>query len=345
MLRKSSPMSAGSVWRAFAGFAASLILLLALSAVASAYTIVLRDGRRIEIASEFALTKSTLTYEIAPGVNRTVQLILVDVAATERANNESPGNFAKHGEQKLTTIAPPVPFRAQRTLTNRDLESFQQRRIESERSYEQRRIELGLPSIEESRRRQTQEEAETRDLLHEKSLAQTREESVWRERANALRGEISAVDAQINYLRARLSEFGQFPLATHSLVTSVLPFAPLSNTSAVVPRVSNPGTFVAPRTGAMPMGRGQVLIGPAPPPFRGPRLLRPIRGFGYSTGSAVGFAPVIGPFDYVENSYQRANLSDRLDTLLVTRAGLSARWREFEDEARDARVPQVWLEP
>jgi hypothetical protein len=29
----------------------------------------------------------------------------------------------------------------------------------------------------------------------------------------------------------------------------------------------------------------------------------------------------------------------------MKRAGLMAEWQAFEDEARDARVPQVWLEP
>jgi len=325
----------------FARIAASAILLLALSIGASAYTIVLRDGRRIEVTPEFTLTKSTLTYEIAPGISRTIQLILVDVAATESANNQAPGSFAKQAEQKLTTPTPPaspVPPRAQWTLTNRELESIQQRRIESERAYEKRRIELGLPSIEESRRRQAQEEAETREWLRERSRAQASEESFWRERATALRTEIGAVDAQINYLRARLSEFGQFPLATHSLITSVLPFGSLGTSSAVVPRVANPGTFVAPRTSPM---RGQVLINPAPQTFRGARVARPVAGF----GSAFPFAAPIRPFEYVEDSYERADLSGRLDTLLVTRAGLTARWRDLEDEARDAKVPQVWLAP
>jgi hypothetical protein len=343
MLKKILPKGLLFPRRLLAGIIASAILLLVLSIGASGYTIVLRDGRRIEVTSDFTLTKSTLTYELAPGISRTLQLILVDVDATERANHEAPGGFATHAEQKVTTPAPFAPARAQRTLTNRDLESIQQRRVESERNYERRRVELGLPSIEESRRRQVQEEAATSEWLRERSLAQRREESYWRERASALRAEIGAVDAQINYLRARLSEFGQFPLATHSLITGVLPFGPLNTTSAVVPRVSNPGTFVAPRANATPSGRGQVLINPAPQTFRGARVARPVAGFGF--GSAFPYAAPIRPFDYVEDSYERADLAGRLDNLLQTRVGLAARWRELEDEARDAKAPQVWLEP
>src|SRR5450631_2614573 len=130
MLRNLLPAGSLFTRRPLARMAASAILLLALSAGASAYTIVLRDGRRIEVAPEFTLTKATLTYDIAPGISRTIQLILVDVAATERANNQAPGGFAKQAEQKLTTPLLPTSPRAQRTLTNRELESIQQRRIE-----------------------------------------------------------------------------------------------------------------------------------------------------------------------------------------------------------------------
>jgi hypothetical protein len=51
------------------------------------------------------------------------------------------------------------------------------------------------------------------------------------------------------------------------------------------------------------------------------------------------------PFDYSANANERSNLTERLDSLMTTRAGLNARWLRLEDEARDARVPQVWLEP
>ena len=72
MLKKDLLVGSLFTRRPFARIAAAAILLLALSIAASAYTIVLRDGRRIEITSDFTLTKSTLTYELAPGISRTV---------------------------------------------------------------------------------------------------------------------------------------------------------------------------------------------------------------------------------------------------------------------------------
>jgi hypothetical protein len=315
---------------------------------AAAYTLVFRDGRRLEVPSGFVLTKSTLTYEVAPGFSKTVQLILIDVAATERANNEAAGAFLKHAPQVSAPLTVAAP-QARVTLTNRELEPIQRRRLESERDYERRRIELGLPSIEETRRRRAQEEETLLAQVRAKAAEQANDEAYWRTRARTLRAEIVATDAEINYLRARFSEIRQFPLATQSLVTSVLPLVPLATNSAVVPpSFPNTGRFVAAaRVGsALPGRRGQVWISPAPAPFGGARLARPIVGFGvpFVGGFGASYFPA-RPFDYVENAYEQGSLRDRLDTLLVTRAGLEALWRVMEDEARDAKAPQVWLEP
>jgi hypothetical protein len=302
----------------------TIILLGALSGVASGYTLVMRNGRRVEVPARFALSDKTLTYEAAPGMNVTLLLAVVDIAATERANNEPRGSFLKHAEQDRQTLAEVKTQRAQVTVTNRELEPARRARISSELAYEKRRRELGLPSIEESRRRQAEGEDSMLAMARRREAQEANTEAYWRERAAALRAEVISVDAQIGYLRSRMPEGNQFPLATHSLVTSVLPLVPLWSQSAVVP--SGP-------------------INPWQRPFR---LARPIRGFGFPYGfpnsSIPGFgAP--GPFDYVEDSYQRAKLQERLDDLLVTRAGLSARWLELENEARAAKVPQVWLEP
>lgn len=344
---RSSFLSSAAVIRL--ALVATLLMMFALTV--NAYTLVFRDGRRIEVRPEFVLTRSTLTYEIAPGFNQTVQLILIDVAATERANHEAAGAFLKHAEpkSKLATPSPVSPARI--TLTNRDLESIKQRRINSERNYEKRRIELGLPSIEASRRQRAQEEDSLLVYARARALEQARDEAYWRARARALRSEIVASDAEIRYLRTRLSELGQFPLATHSLVTSVLPLVPLATNSAF----GSPGfsrTFGPPVAGFGPPvvgfgpGPGRGQFGGAPLPARRTHLARGWGGYPYglAVGSA-GFGFTSGPFDYLEDAGARASLSARLDDLMVQRAGLAARWRELEDEARDARVPQIWLEP
>ena len=58
-------------------------------------------------------------------------------------------------------------------------------------------------------------------------------------------------------------------------------------------------------------------------------------GYGYPNGS-INNPPY---------SSDPTELNGRLDGLLVRRQGLAMQWRQLEDDARDARVPQVWLEP
>ena len=87
---------------------------------------------------------------------------MIDIAATERANREAPGGFFKHSPQPVIASPEPPVQRASRTLTNRDLEPIRQRRIESEKGYEKRRIELGLPTIEDTRRRPLPRHAQDR---------------------------------------------------------------------------------------------------------------------------------------------------------------------------------------
>lgn len=324
--------------KALPKLAMSLAFIFMFALTASAYTLVLRNGQRIEIPSEFILTRTTLTYEISPGFNRTMLLTLIDVAATERANREAPGSFYKHREepapvvnQQPSAVNQPAQ-KAVRTLTNSDFAAARQRRVESEQAYEARRKQLGLPTVAETRQRQDEESALLRAQLREDSLNKKAEESYWRGRARELRNEIAAVDTQINYLRGRVSELNESSLTNQSW-TSVYPIWPNNG-----PWLGNGQVW--PNNGPV-LGNGQWGVYPN---WRLPGY-RPARpgygGLGYPYG--YGYPP--GGFDNFNNSQQRSELTYRLDDLLVRRTGLMARWRTLEDEARDARVPQVWLEP
>src|SRR5215204_5846941 len=81
---------------------AALFLSLTVSVV-SAYTVVMRDGRRVEIPNEFTVTNSTLTYEVSNGFQVTIQLNTVDIAATERANGEAQGAFRRKANAPATS--------------------------------------------------------------------------------------------------------------------------------------------------------------------------------------------------------------------------------------------------
>lgn len=319
---KNLPPYASRLRRALPGLSTSVALVFVLAITASAYTLVLRNGQRVDIPDDFLLTRTTLTYEISPGFNKTMLLTLIDVAATERANRQAPGSFYKYRQQAAPVINQPAP-RAVRTLTNTDLEAVRQRRVESEQAYEARRKVLGLPTVAETRKRQDEEAAALSAQIREENFAKMREESYWRGRARDLRNEMAAVDTQINYLRGRISEINESSLAQQSWVTDVYPIWPNNR-----PWLGN-GQW-----GAYPNWNWRIPGYPARPGYG---------GLGYPYG-------LPGPFDNFNNrqqqqQQQRSELTYRLDDLLVRRTGLLARWRTLEDEARDARVPQVWLEP
>jgi hypothetical protein len=316
MLKNLSPKNGLRSAMPKLGMSVALIFMLAITA--SAYTLVLRNGQRMEIPSEFTLTRTTLTYEISPGFNKTMLLSLIDVAKTERANREEPGSFYKHREEPAPVTYQSAP-RAVRTLTNDDLAAVRQRRVESEQAYEARRKQLGLPTVAETRERQDEEGAVLRAQMREDSLNKKQEEFYWRGRARELRSEIAALDTQINYLRGRISELNESSLTSQSWITDIYPIWPNNR-----PR----------------LGNGQWGVYPN---WRVPGY-RPARP-GYGGWGYPGYGYPTVPSDNSANSTRQADLTYRLDDFLVRRAGLMARWRTLEDEARDARVPQVWLEP
>ena len=196
-LGKASSWSLRTPVSTLAHCLAVVVFICALSVVTSAYTLVLRNGRRVEIPATFTLTQNTITYEAAPTINVTLLLTVVDIAATERANNELAGSFLRHSQQNQDASADIETRKAQVTVTNLDLEPARRARVQSELAYEKRRKELGLPTIEESRRRRAQEAAETATLIRERQLELDGTESYWRERAGALRARSPSLPAPV----------------------------------------------------------------------------------------------------------------------------------------------------
>lgn len=330
-----------------------LAFVCIVTATVNAYTVIMRGGRRVEISSTFFVTTSTLTYEVSPGVQVTLNLAAVDISATENANNELPGSLLRRVPQasvgsqlradKDASATAGTPFR--RTITNRDLESSRRRRRDAELAYERRLKELGLPSVEESRK-QTAVESDSLAMESEQKRASEREsESYWRARATDLRTEMAAVDAQIRFVRSQLDE-PLFSSANGSFLnaTSVVPFVSFGNSGRRGPFPSHglhPGVFRAPRAGTQLGGR--VAFGGGT--TRGQVFLNPGR-FDRSRqfGSLPFASPIIAgwqPYDISE----RSQLITQFNQLGAARAGLNARWRELEEEARRAGAPPGWLRP
>jgi hypothetical protein len=304
------------------------VILVVLANVAGAYTIVFRNGHRIEVPATFEVGTNTVTYELAPGVNKTLQLALIDIAATERANLETPGSFFHHSEQPA--IAPPAPpiQRASRTLTNRDIEPIRQRRIESEKEYEKRRIELGLPTVEETLERRAAEEEETLALARQRATENARNEAYWRDRASKLRSEFDSVDAQIAYLRSRSVE-NQSPFYNNGY----------PNVYGYPNNGSYPNIYSYPNVYGYPNGQQY----PSPYERRRSRNQGTVPGRRPDFGIQVitPYPPPYQPYVYGNSS----NQDDKLDNLMMRRADLESRWRTLENDARKAKVPQAWLLP
>jgi hypothetical protein len=324
-------------------FMMAVVFLVLTATVASAYTLVMRNGRRLEIPNEFTISGSTLTFTAGPGIQITHQLSGIDIAATERANREAPGSFLARASAPPQVVAPQgqTQPRAQRSITNRDLEGYRRARIESELAYEKRRKELGLPSAEQRRTEFAALEQRTHEQLLSMRAADQSGEEYWRSRASALRTEEATTLAQMDYVRQRLEEVssaqssGVLPIA-NTFGGSFLNF-PFPNQNGFG-SLLNSGLTIGINTGNRNTGHRRFNRGRFNP-FRGNRG-RFIDVFG---GNVWGLPyQNYQPYDY---SYERAELATQLDELQMRNASLRVRWRELEEEARRAGAYPGWLRP
>jgi len=347
------------------------VILLTVGA-ANAYTVIMRGGKRVEIPSHFTVTAATLTYEVTEGIQITIPMAAIDIPATEKANHELPGSLL--GRMKVKTAEPVAKngvdtwnnsSARRRTITNRDLETSMRRRKESEIAYESRRKELGLPSLEESRSRAAADFDLFTTELRQKRFAEKETEDYWRERAASLRTEMAAVDAELAYVRARLDEYPfATPFGDVGSFTSVDSFGgfgsfrgarnfgrPFENFGGGRPfpgQMQRPGIYVGPQADPQIRGRGGFGGGGTRGQVFGNR-----GNFGYGRQFGLGGSFSIFPGGTVlgssppayDFSYERSELITRFNELAGARAGLNARFRELEEEARRAGVSPGWLRP
>ena len=321
---------------------------LSCAVMASAYTIVMRDGRRVQIPDRFEVTKTTLTYEVSPGFQVTLQVSSINIPATERANGEQAGSLMNRAAspsqinspvKRLGDSSGDSQSSVRRSITNRDLQGYAKIRQESERAYARRLKELGVPSLAESNRRREDESRKIQAQLAETRQTEAETESYWRTRASELRTDIAATDAEIAYVRTRLDEVNAaWNSSSFSIVNSSYPFGFGGRR-----QFSNIGQGVFMTTGT-PFG-GTVVGGPfgnfyprrriRNTPFLTAPYLTP-----FSNGTGFGL-----PYQGYDSGYERSSLIARLDQLVGRRAGLSVRWRELEEQARRAGAMPGWLRP
>jgi hypothetical protein len=313
---------------------AVVLFLLLGAASANAYTLVMRDGRRVEIPDAFTVTSSTLTYEVSSGIQITIQLSGVNIPATERANGEAPGSFRAKSERPAApapgTVQGPATGRprqatraaASRSITNADLEGYRRTRVASEQAYEKRRQQLGLPSREAGQRELAAVTDRTVEQLRNKRNQQQDEEGYWRGRASSLRTEIATNEAQIEFVSRRLEEL---PVGYSLGVYDTGPFGGLGYPQGY-PTVNGP--FGSP----FPVWGNQY-------PYPN-RRYRNRRYDPYRQRNVL-----VLPNQNYDYSEERLTLRNQLNELLMQRTALNIRWREFEEEARRAGAYPGWLRP
>lgn len=280
---------------------------------------------------------------------------LADTLITRGSLN--PGAQQSGAEQKRP--------RTRVTLTDKDLDEAKRAREKSERDYERRRVEMGLPETDQAAPGEQSRDESLRKALDEVEGREAGAEAYWRARANQLRTELYAVDSQINFLRTRLAEatanssrnfvflpgavvpFGGYGYGRPG-VGAPLPLSPPAIGSNLASRAG-----IAPRLGlgvGITLGGGYVNGGagginhpfyPHMQPYPRPPLVRP--RYGYGRAPSVIYALPYNYGNYYDGDY--AAMSAQLGQLEVTRAGLAARWRALEDEARRAGAQPGWLRP
>ncbi|MDT4967988.1 MAG: hypothetical protein QOJ64_2725 [Acidobacteriota bacterium] len=328
---------------------ACLLLLALLTPIAAgAYTIVLRSGRRIEIPSEFTVTSRTLTYEASPGINITLLMATIDVPATERANNEATGSLFKRVGAEAGDSVRISARSARRELTQADIEAARLARAKSEQDYERRRLQLGLPSLEESRLKTARETQWLVEAAGRDEAEQRQSEAYWRSRARAIRTEIASLEGEISYVRRRISDLPDYSgLASFGYIGGVVPGGPAVT---IFPEVTGHPGFMRGPYDTRVLGPGFLAFGGRT--TQG--VIQPNPNFprrDFARGSDRRWPPLaltrgfgVAPVDYGYGA-ERSQLILRLHEMEAARAGLEARWRVLEEEARRSGAQPGWLRP
>ena len=186
------------------------LLFFMLPVAANAYTLVLRSGRHITVPAGFKVTPTAVTYDASPGFSVTVWLSNVDFAATERANAEPAGSFARRikREPEGAGTAParaPEAIKTERrarrkVVTDKELEASRLKRKTQEEEYERTRRERGMPSKQELQQRVEEQDRRLREWAQ-----QVQAERVEAELAS-LRSELVNLRRDLNELSLQLSQ-------------------------------------------------------------------------------------------------------------------------------------------
>ncbi len=200
--------------RATPGSLALGLALLFVPLTASAYTLVLRNGSRLEIGSTYQLNGDRIEFRGADGFVRAMSLGDVDVDATAHANRESVVAFIDRATQTPVTAVIPAPAAATQpaarppadeysgapiTITSRDLEPLRVAREQADAAYSSLHPNAGRP--------------DPADEVPALGPEFTQDEELrWRNQAQELREQLDIEQSQIDAIRAELTVRQDNPL-------------------------------------------------------------------------------------------------------------------------------------
>lgn len=156
-----------------------LAAVLLLPVVLSAYTVVLKNGRRLEARERYVVERGVANFVGTDGQPHQIPLAEIDVPATERAN---------------AAAAPELSRRRQKVWTNDDVEALREGRA------------VNVVGTAAAPPATTEEGGEGEEATgEEKPKASPPKEDTpeyWQERLKPLREELAQIDKQVQQLRA-----------------------------------------------------------------------------------------------------------------------------------------------
>lgn len=235
---------------------------------------------------------------------------------------------------------------ARKTVTNADLEKYRAERLKNDPDDERERKRLGLPSRVEQEQQRQQRAQEISELSARLRAREAQKQNFYQSQAAVLGAEIASVQAEINYVRARLNEI---PAPQQYYAVGYLPYSYNNFGGVGIPRGYNKvESYGGVRANVTWGGNNRVTLGAN----AGSSVIRQNGNWSVTanniqaprtnlTFGGIPYQPGILTVPFTIPNAQnltREELLSRLRILEQNRAGLLARWNILEDEAHRAGV-------
>jgi hypothetical protein len=227
-------------------------------------------------------------------------------------------------------------FAQRKVITNASLEKYKQERLKREADYRANYKKLGLPSPEELAQREAEEQKRLNEYTENARVQRKQTEYDFQFRANALRTELAATDAEMNYLRNLISRMPK-PKTYISLAYPIFNYVQPNAIS-----ISNNNGYYNQTTNVRTTPNVQIYQNYLDGSYANVNV-----GIGYKNwhgninlnyGNPYYYGGYAFPYRVEQQSYERQELVLRLRLLEQQRAGLFARWNLLDEEARRSDV-------